>query len=193
MPACYNRANYTHFIRIIVKPTRNPFLINIGFLINQSIGYSRAIPFESEEFDFGNGLVVKKLAGEIELIRNQDGFRSVAEFEGYVDNECGRCLESFQEHVHGTFEEFFTFPFVEPSDEEMQVPESGNVDFKPILHDYILIEIPISPVCKPDCKGLCDICGANRNTTNCGHKHIHDDEEPANTLDLEGWKKKLNK
>jgi uncharacterized protein len=176
-----------------VKATRNPFLINIGFLINQSIGYARVIPIEAEEFDFDDEFVVKKLAGEIELIRNQDGFRSMAEFKGYIDNECGRCLEPFQEMVHGTFEEFFTFPFIEPSEDEIQVSESGNVDFKPILHDYILMEIPISPVCKPDCKGLCDICGANRNLIDCGHQHSHDDEEPANKIDLKGWKTKLNK
>jgi len=175
-----------------VKATRNPFLINIGFLINQSIGYARAIPFQHDEFDFGDGFIVRKLEGEIELIRNQDGFRSVAEFKGYIDNECGRCLEPFHEKVHGTFEEFFTFPFTEPSDDEIQVAENGNVDFKPILHDYILVEIPINPVCKPDCKGLCDICGANRNQIDCGHEHTSDDEEPANKIDLSGWKTKRN-
>lgn len=175
-----------------MKATRNPFLINIGFLINQSIGYARAIPFQHDEFDFGDGFIVRKLEGEIELIRNQDGFRSVAEFKGYIDNECGRCLEPFHEKVHGTFEEFFTFPFTEPSDDEIQVAENGNVDFKPILHDYILVEIPINPVCKPDCKGLCDICGANRNQIDCGHEHTSDDEEPANKIDLSGWKTKRN-
>lgn len=126
------------------------------------------------------------------MIRNQDGFRSVAEFKGYIDNECGRCLEPFHEKIHGTFEEFFTFPFTEPSDDEIQVAENGNVDFKPILHDYILVEIPINPVCKPDCKGLCDICGANRNQIDCGHEHTSDDEEPANKIDLSGWKTKRN-
>ena len=175
-----------------MKATRNPFLINIGFLINQSIGYARAIPFQHDEFDFGDGFIVRKLEGEIELIRNQDGFRSVAEFKGYIDNECGRCLEPFHEKIHGTFEEFFTFPFTEPSDDEIQVAENGNVDFKPILHDYILVEIPINPVCKPDCKGLCDICGANRNQIDCGHEHTSDDEEPANKIDLSGWKTKRN-
>lgn len=172
-----------------MKATRNPFLINIGFLINQSIGYSRAIPFTVEEIELDDGLVVSQLEGEIELIRNQDGFRSQVTFKAFTQNQCGRCLEPFQEELTGTFEEFFTFPFVEASDDEIKVPESGNVDFKPILHDYILMEIPINPICKVGCKGLCDICGANRNQVDCGHSHTHDEEEPTNKLDLEGWKK----
>jgi len=175
-----------------VKATRNPFFINIGFLINQSIGYTRAIPFAVDTFDLGDGVLVSDLEGEIELIRNQDGFRSQVTFTAHLQNQCGRCLEAFQEELNGTFEEFFTFPYVDASDDEIQVPESGNVDFKPILHDYILMEIPINPVCKADCKGLCDICGANRNLTDCGHKHAHEDEEPTNRLDLEGWNKSLN-
>jgi len=175
-----------------VKSTRNPFLINIGFLINQSIGYSRIIPFEFAEFDFGDGLIVKQLEIKLELVRNQDGFRSLVEFKGSFSNECGRCLETFQEIVQGEFEEYFTFPFVETSDDEIQVPESGNVDFQPILHDYILIEIPINPICKPECKGLCDICGVNLNIEDCGHEHFHDDEAPQHKLDLESLKRTLN-
>jgi len=172
-----------------VKATQNPFLVNIGFLINQSIGYSREIPFAVETVEFGDGLSVNQLEGQIELIRNQDGFRSQVAFKGFVESECGRCLEAFQEELNGSFEEHFTFPFVDSSDDEIEVPESGDVDFKPILHDYLLMEIPIKPVCRPDCKGLCDICGANRNKTACGHTHTHDDEEPTNKLDLSGWKK----
>ena len=175
-----------------MKSTRNPFLINIGFLINQPIGYSRTIPFTFQEMDFGDGLVVQQLEINIELVRNQDGFRSMVEFKGFFTNECGRCLETFREKIQGEFEEFFTFPYVETSDDEIQVPESGDVDFKPILHDYILIEIPINPVCKPDCKGLCDICGVNRNIEDCGHEHSHDGEEPQHKPDLEDLKRALD-
>ncbi len=175
-----------------MKSTRNPFLINIGFLINQPIGYARAIPFDLEEVDFGDGLAVDQLNGEMRLIRNQDGFRSKGIFSGSIANECARCLEPYQERLNVEFEEFFTFPLVESSDDEIQVPESGNVDFKPILHDYLLIEIPINAVCKPDCKGLCDICGVNRNIKDCGHEHKKMDDERRNKLDLEHLKEQLD-
>lgn len=171
-----------------MKSTRNPFFINIGFLINQPIGYSRILPIELDEMDIGDGALICDLTGEINLVRNQDGFRAKIKLKGTIDAECGRCLEPFQETIEPEFEEFFTFPFVEASDDEIQVPESGNINLEPILHDYILMEIPINPVCKSDCKGLCDICGINRNIKDCGHAHSHDDQPATQKLKLEDLK-----
>ena len=50
------------------------------------------------------------------------------------------------------------------------VPEDGQIDLEPLLREYALLEFPISPVCKPDCKGLCPVCGENLNRTDCGHR-----------------------
>ncbi len=152
-----------------MNPSRNPFYINIGFLINQPIGYSRVLPFELDEIDMGDGLSLRAVNGSIDLIRTHDGIRAQAVFNAEVERECSRCLETFQEKIHSEFEEFFTFPYVEPSEDEIKVPEDGNINFEPILHDYMLMEMPINPVCQPECKGLCDICGQNLNQAVCEH------------------------
>ena len=152
---------------------QNPFRINIGFLINQPIGYSREIPFELDEIEMGDNQTIHNLIGSIILIRNQDGFRSQAIFDGELDSECGRCLKKFKEKIHSEFEEFFTFPFVETSEDEIQVSEDGNVDFAPIVHDYLIMDIPPNPICSEDCKGLCDICGVDLNQTTCEHVHVN--------------------
>lgn len=52
----------------------------------------------------------------------------------------------------------------------MKIPEDGNIDFGPILREYLLLEMPIKPLCKPDCKGLCTVCGENLNLTTCEHQ-----------------------
>jgi len=177
-----------------LKATQNPFRINIGFLINQPIGYSREIPIELDKLVLSEDLTVRELKGTITLIRNQDGFRSQAIFDAEIDNECGRCLEKFSHGIESEFEEFFTFPFVESSDEEISVPEDGNVDFTPLVHDYLLMEIPINAVCKDDCKGLCDVCGINLNNKTCGNEKKSDkDTEPirGNNGDWDSVKKAL--
>ena len=171
-----------------MKASQNPFRINIGFLINQPIGYSRDIPFDLEGIELGENLCLHSLTGNLTLIRNQDGFRSQAVFDGVVDNECGRCLDRFAEKIHSEFEEYFTFPFTETSDDEIQVPEDGNVDFAPIMYDYLLIEMPINPVCRDDCKGLCDVCGANLNKTTC--KHVYKSREIENSKTETGLESK---
>ena len=175
-----------------MKSTRNPFRINIGFLINQPIGYSRTIPYEIDQFVLDDDLAMENLKGTLDLVRTHDGFRGLGDFHGVFDNQCGRCLEPYKEHAHAEFEEFFTFPFADSSDEEIQVPEDGNVDFETIIHDYLLMELPIRPVCKEDCKGLCDVCGINLNTGTCSHDHEPTGgEEPANRLDLDSARKAL--
>jgi len=149
--------------------SQKPFRINIGFLINQPVGYSRVLPFELDEIDMEDGLFLHAVNGSIDLIRTQDGLIARTVFNAEVESDCSRCLKLFQEKIHSEFEEYFTFPYVEPSEDEIKVPEDGNIDFKPILHDYMLIELPINPVCQPDCRGLCPICGQNLNQAACEH------------------------
>jgi uncharacterized protein len=165
-----------------LNPSQKPFRINIGFLINQPIGYSRVLPFELNEIDMGDGLYLCAVDGSIDLIRTQDGLIARTVFDAEVESECSRCLASFQNKIHSEFEEFFTFPYVEPSEDEIRVPEDGNIDFKPILHDYMLIELPIKPVCQPDCRGLCAICGQNLNRAVCEHNQNRETGNIKNDL-----------
>jgi len=152
-----------------LNSSQKPFHINIGFLINQPIGYSRVLPFELDEIDMGDDLLLRAVNGTIDLIRTQDGLIARTVINAEVDSECSRCLEPFQNKIHSEFEEYFTFPYVEPSEGEVRVPEDGNIDFKSIFHDYMLMELRINPVCQPDCKGLCGICGQNLNQAVCEH------------------------
>ncbi|RKZ33272.1 DUF177 domain-containing protein [bacterium] len=48
-------------------------------------------------------------------------------------------------------------------------PASGKIDISPRVRDAVLLGVPTHPLCKPDCKGLCPICGANLNHGDCGH------------------------
>jgi uncharacterized protein len=50
------------------------------------------------------------------------------------------------------------------------VPDEGQINLEPLMREYALLEFPISPVCKPDCKGLCPVCGENLNQTDCVHR-----------------------
>jgi DUF177 domain-containing protein len=55
------------------------------------------------------------------------------------------------------------------TDSGLLMPETGIIDLGPVLREYAVLEIPISPLCKPDCKGLCPICGNNLNECTCNH------------------------
>jgi uncharacterized protein len=154
-----------------VNQTDRVFRINVGFLINQPIGYNREIPFNFEEHTFDEALSVRGLSGNLNLNRTQNGVRANAAFKAQVKLECGRCLEEFEQNLETQFEEMFSYNNRDLSEDEIGIPEDGNIDFEPYIRDYLMLEIPINPVCKADCRGLCDICGENLNLRDCGHKH----------------------
>jgi uncharacterized protein len=52
----------------------------------------------------------------------------------------------------------------------MVIPEDGNVDFAPLVREFLLLEVPIKLLCREDCIGLCSVCGENLNLTTCEHQ-----------------------
>jgi uncharacterized protein len=44
---------------------------------------------------------------------------------------------------------------------------ADRLDLEPIAHDACILELPLAPLCRPDCLGLCPSCGVNRNHETC--------------------------
>ncbi len=154
-----------------MNSNRRPFRINIGFLINQPVGTLREIPLEAESYSLEKEFPVEGLHGVISLARTHNGIRSITEVYAFTDSECGRCLVPFKQELHTEFEENFTFENRPLSEEELIIPEDGNIDFEPLIREYLMLEMPYNPVCRPDCKGLCVVCGQNLNEKDCDHPH----------------------
>jgi uncharacterized protein len=41
------------------------------------------------------------------------------------------------------------------------------LDLQPLVHDHVLLAFPIQPLCRPECAGLCQVCGENHNEVQC--------------------------
>jgi uncharacterized protein len=156
---------------------RFPLRINIGFLLHQSIGSSRDIHFDLPELHLPPDLELCGLAGSVRIGRTPQGLVVVGDFQAGSKMECVRCLVEFQQPLHTQFSELYSFNSVKSiaqvhaaSEMGLIVPEDGNIDLAPLVREYMLLEIPIRPLCKPDCKGLCIICGADLNTEPCEHQ-----------------------
>ena len=54
-----------------------------------------------------------------------------------------------------------------PGDEETYLIERHFVDLSPMAHDAILLDLPLAPLCRSDCQGLCPYCGIDRNEATC--------------------------
>jgi uncharacterized protein len=57
---------------------------------------------------------------------------------------------------------------VERSDEDEAYPFDGDeLDLEPLVRDAVLLDLPLAPLCSPECRGICPRCGENWNVTTC--------------------------
>ncbi len=91
-------------------------------------------------------------------------------FAAYTQTECVRCLEPFNLLLEIELNEVYAYKPHFFTDSNLNVPEDGNIDLSPVIREYMMLETPIKPICKPDCLGLCIICGENLNVTTCEHQ-----------------------
>jgi len=159
-----------------VNLPRYPFKINVGFLLNQPIGASRDIHFDYPEVLLKPDLQLSSFKGAVRVGRTPQGIFVQGEFRGKTPAECVRCLTEFRQTLHATFEELYAFDKRSITESGLILPEDANVDLEPIIREYLLIEMPISPICRPDCKGLCPVCGADLNEES--GEHFHPEESP---------------
>ena len=153
---------------------RHPLRFNVGFLISQPIGYSRDIHFEYPQVLLQEDLELTDFKGVTRISRTPQGILAQCEFEGKTSAECVRCLTEFAQLLHTTFSELYAFDQRSTTETGLILPEDGNIDLEPLVREYLLIEFPISPLCREECKGLCSFCGQNLNEELCEHQYTSD-------------------
>jgi uncharacterized protein len=109
-----------------------------------------------------------KLRGR--LSRSGDDYLLQGRIAGSLEAACARCLEPARFAVDAPV----TVTFV-PADDDEELGDDADVigfagneiSLSDEIRDEILLAIPLKPLCKEDCRGLCSVCGGNRNTTPC--------------------------
>ena len=156
--------------------TRDLLRLNIGFIIHQNVGYSRDFPFEIPAIHLPPDLDLKKLVGVVRVTRATQGLLVQIRMRARVLTECVRCLKQFYQPLKIESTELYAFSQNSVTDSGLLVPETGKIDLAPIIREEMLVAVPISPLCKADCKGLCPICGEDQNVVTCNH--AEDDIDP---------------
>jgi DUF177 domain-containing protein len=167
-----------------VTDYHSPFRLNVGFVIHQSIGYSREIPFEIAQVHLPPDLTLHDLSGMVRVTRTPQGLLFQIKMKAFTQMACVRCLKDFLQNLDIDFSELFAFSKRSVTESNLILPEDGKIDLAPLLREYMLLEIPINSLCKEDCKGLCSICGEDQNQITCNHDEGTSDERFAKLKSL---------
>ena len=148
---------------------KNPLRFNVGFLLKQPIGTNRDIPIDDAEVRFSDDFSSQELTGMINFGRTPEGILVTGTLKARVPQECVRCLGTFSYSTHAAFSELYAFSWKTATDSDLVLSEDADIDLLPIVREYLLLDIPIQPVCQEDCKGLCPECGEDLNKSSCEH------------------------
>jgi uncharacterized protein len=95
--------------------------------------------------------------------------------------ECGRCLDPVSDELVVDLQELFAYA---PADDEEPRMVEDLLDLEPTLRDALVLEIPLTPLCTDDCRGLCVGCGARLDDLEPDHTHEQADPRWAALADL---------
>lgn len=146
---------------------------NVFQLLKDPVGSTRSFEV-ADEIATDDGTVYK-ITGRAELLRTNRGVLVRAQLNTNAQCICSRCLKPLSCPVPIGFEEEF-FPTINIDGSRLELPEEPDyfkIDNKHILslteaiREYLVINMPIKPLCREDCAGLCPICGQNLNEDSC--------------------------
>jgi uncharacterized protein len=98
-----------------------------------------------------------------------------------LELSCSRCLDGYRVPVEAAFDlRYLPVDEAPQSGEEVEVADEdintayyrdGQIDLAELIHEQLYLALPMKPLCKDGCLGLCPVCGANRNTAPCACEH----------------------
>ena len=122
-------------------------------------------------------------AGRAEVLHEHRGPRDIVadirlrgRFAGRFQVPCARCVEPVEIPLGADFDLIFrpAAADTEATERSITAPETeigyyqkDSLSLEDVLREQVLLSLPVRTLCKPDCKGLCPRCGANRNNQPC--------------------------
>jgi uncharacterized protein len=94
---------------------------------------------------------------------------------GPLTGDCGRCLEPVSDELVVDFRELFAYPDsttdTTTEQDEVHRLDGDYLDAEPVVRDAIVLGLPFTPLCRPECAGLCPTCGQRLDELPDDHAH----------------------
>ncbi len=121
---------------------------------------------------------------DLRLEAVMEGVLVTGTVNGHLTAECSRCLDPISEELEAGFQEMYRYAADDDDvsvrsdedadgDDEDYYLEGDLLDLEPVIRDAVVLALPLSPLCGPDCPGLCAECGVK--LADAGPDHGHGD------------------
>jgi DUF177 domain-containing protein len=145
----------------------NPLRMNVADLLHRP-GSSRAVHLEVPVSGL-EGLSARipehrPLSLDVRLESLAEGILARGRVHGRWSGACSRCLCPVDQEFEVDLRELFER---DPVQDETYPLEHEEIDLEQPVRDTVVLEMPLVPLCRPDCRGLCPTCGTDRNETAC--------------------------
>src|SRR3954468_2925519 len=91
-----------------------------------------------------------------------------------LSGECARCLEPLTSSIEVDFQELYVYSDTrsgESAEDDERRLEGDLIDLEPVVRDAMVLALPLSPLCRDDCPGLCPDCGVRLADAEPDHDH----------------------
>jgi uncharacterized protein len=150
--------------------------INVSQLLREPTGARRTVEI-GDPLLLVEGRPVSPVSGTANLLRTPDGIWVWAVLQTTILSECSRCLNEVAQPVRIEIEEEFlptadivtgaVFRLSKEESESFYIDSHHTLDLRDAIRQYTLMNVPMKPICRADCAGICPTCGVNRNELAC--------------------------
>ena len=128
--------------------------------------------------------IVAPVQVEMDIHKDKERFRLEGTARTELELTCSRCLEPFRMPVDAVFDVRYLPAGDVGGDAEREVAEEDldtsvyrddQIDLNEVLREQFYLALPMKPLCREDCRGLCPQCGTNLNTATCDCSPVWED------------------
>ena len=144
--------------------------LNVAGLLREPAGATRTVELGSLDWGLEGPRPPRRVLGTLRLQRTNRGILASGRARTLARRTCIRCLDEFDEPVDVELNEEF-LPTVDPTSgapvavdaavaDVARIDAHHEIDLAALLADELALAEPMHPLCRPDCPGLCVVCGA---------------------------------
>ncbi len=159
-------------------------IVNVAPLLKQPIGAQVEYRVAEDPIDprgENAGLLeagAVSIDADIQATHTNPGAYLEGDARAEVATQCARCLRPLEAPIETRFaEQYYATIEVSTGEDLADAPpdvktigSDFRIDLTPLLREELILATPLAALCRPDCRGICDVCGEDRNA----HPHEHE-------------------